>query len=536
MTAEVYDYIIVGAGSAGSVLAYRLGEEAGLRILVLEAGPDDRVLHSRAPGGFVGLFGTERVWNYVSDPEPGAAGRRIHVPQGRMLGGSSSINGMIYIRGDRHDYDGWAARGCPGWSFDDVLPYFIRAERNERLADAFHGTEGPLPVVDVPHRHPLNAAFVLAAQQAGLAYTHDFNGPDQRGVGWFQVTQEGGERAGTARAYLRPAVARGNVTVRTGAEVSRIDIADGRARGVAWRVQGQEQAAEARRAVILSAGTLGSPAILMRSGIGPGAHLQAMGIPVLLDLPGVGQNYQDHLQIPNYYRTRQPISLLGQDRGLRALRHGLEWMLFRRGLLTSNVGEACAFADTDGDGRADIQIHAFPIFVPDHVRPPPEGHGLTISPCDLRPKSRGEVLLADPGAPVPVRIRGHALEHPADVASLVRGLRLARRIARAPALTAVIERELELEAGPDAGDAELEAYVRSFVKTVYHPVGTCRLGQDRMAVVDPGLMLRGIEGLAVVDASVMPDIPSGNTNAPTIMIAERAADLLRRSGRGGATR
>jgi choline dehydrogenase-like flavoprotein len=524
---QTFDYIVIGAGSAGSVIASRLSEDPALRILVLEAGPDERVIYSRAPGAFVGLFGTDRVWPYASEPEPAAAGRRIHVPQGRMPGGSSSINGMIYIRGDATDYDDWAASGCAGWSYADVLPYFRKAEGNERLADRFHGTDGPLPVVDVPYRHPLNAAFVLAAQQCGHAYNHDFNGASQLGVGYFQVTQKNGERASTASAYLRPALARGNIALEIEAAVERILFEGRKATGVAWRWHGQARTARATRAVVLCAGTLASPKILMQSGVGPAAHLKEAGVEVVHDLPGVGRNYQDHLQVLNYYRSRRPISLAGQDRGLNALRNGLQWMLFRTGLLTSNVAEACLFADSDGDGRADLQIHSFPVFVPDHERTPPEGHGLTIGACDVRPRSRGELRLAGPDPSAPAKLHSNALSDDRDVTSLVRGLRLSRRIARAAAMAGHLDGELVLDAGLDAPDAVLADYVRNYTKTVYHPVGTCAMGTGAGAVVGPDLSVHGMESLRVVDASVMPSIPSGNTNAPTIMIAEKAADLLR---------
>lgn len=522
---ESFDYIVVGAGSAGSVIASRLGEDPRTTVLVLEAGPSERILRTQAPGAFVPLIGTRRTWMYETEPEPAAAGRRLMVPQGRMPGGGSSINGMIYIRGQREDFDGWRDAGCDGWGFDDVLPYFVRAEGNDRLSDRYHGTEGPLQVTDVPNHHPLSAAFVRAGQEIGLSYNHDFNGARQDGVGYFQVNQHRGERASTARTYLRPALRRGNIELVLSVEVDRVTIRGRRATGVAYRRGGRLHTVAARRGVILTAGTLATPKLLMLSGVGPVGHLREHGIDVVVDSPGVGANFQDHLQVFNYYSTREPISLLGQDRGLPMLWHGLAWALFRAGLVTSNVGESCCFADLDGDGRADVQIHAFPVLVGDVGREPPPGHGITISPCDLRPKSRGIVRLRSADPRDPILFNANALSAEEDVASLVRGLRLSRGIARAPSLSRLIDRELLLDG--EQTDEQLAEYVRRYAKTVFHPVGTCRMGSDQLAVVDPALAVRGLDCLYVGDASVMPSIVSGNTNAAAIMIGERCADLVR---------
>jgi choline dehydrogenase-like flavoprotein len=524
-----YDHIIIGAGSAGCVLAHRL-VRGGRKVLLLEAGPSDKHPFVRMPAAFVRVLGTERSWDYLSEPQADAGGRAMHVPQGRMLGGGSSLNAMVYIRGQAADYDGWRDAGCPGWGWSEVLPAFKRAEANERYAEPLHGRAGPLRVSEPRFRHPLSQAFVQAAQQAGLRGNADFNGAEQAGVGFYQTTTFNGERGSTSATYLAAVRQDDKLGIRTGVEVTRLVVENGRAVGVDFIEGGQVQRARCARDVLVCAGALSSPKLLMLSGIGPGAHLQSLGIPVQRDSPGVGQNYQDHLEVSVYARTRQPISLLGQDQGLRALRHGVQWQLFRRGLLTSNVVESGGFVDTLGSGRPDLQFHVLPVLVGDMDREPLPGHGLSINPCFLRPVSRGSVALRSADPKAPILFDAGALREQADVDTLVRGVKLARKILRAPALAAVIEHELLPAAADTLSDAQIEAHVRSHAKTVYHPAGTCRMGSDALAVVDPQLRVHGVANLRVCDASVMPRLPSGNTNAPTIMIAERCAEFILSAG------
>ena len=523
---KTYDYVVVGAGSAGCVVATRL-VEAGRSVLLLEAGPRDDSLFVRMPGATFRLIGSARTWLYETEPQPAANGRKMVVPQGRTLGGGSSVNGMVYIRGNPADYDGWRDAGCPGWGWADVLPVFKRTERNARLAGPLHGTDGPLAVGDATLRHPLSRAFVQAGQEIGLPHNEDFNGPSQEGVGFYQTTIAGGVRASTPASYLARVRGRPGLEILTDRLVTRVVVENGQAVGIAFRnTDGTEGAARVREEVILSAGTLATPKILMLSGIGPAAHLAACGVEVVRDLAGVGANFHDHLGVSVYGRTRRPISLLGQDRGVRAARHALQWLLFRNGLLSSNVIESGGFADTDGDGRVDVQFHVIPTLTGDVDRPPPPGHGLSINTCVLRPRSRGTVRLrgADPAAPI--RFDGRFLSDAADIATLKRGVALARRILRAPALKRLIESEILPSAADEIDDAALEAHVRAIAKTVYHPVGTCRMGSDDGAVVDPQLRVRSLDRLRIADASIMPAITSGNTNAPAIMIGERCADFI----------
>ncbi len=534
---EEFDYIVVGGGSAGCVLASRLSEKPDTRVLLLEEGPHDRTMWVRMPVGTFKLVGTESSFIFKTEPEAAAHGRTFVVPQGRMLGGGSSINGGVYIRGQREDYDEWQALGCPGWSFADVLPYFRKCEGNSRLAGPFHGTEGPLKVTDMPHRHPLSEACIRATQETGdffnhdIPYNHDFNGASQEGVGFYQVTQQGGERGNTSRYYLRDNAAehRPNLSIRHDTLVGRLLFEGKRAIGVAFRQKGgAETEATARREVVLTAGAFGTPKLLMLSGIGPAAHLKEHGVEVRADMAEVGGNFQDHISSPIWARLKAPIGLRGHEKGPTGLRHFLEWFFFRTGLLTSNIVESGGFFDLDGDGRPDVQFHFMPLIRGETEQKTPQVHGITVQPNLLECHSRGEVRLRsrDP-ADLPL-FKGNYLSHPEDVATLLRGVRFARRILQAPSLAKLVAEEILPGVNTPDEDGPLIEHIRATAKTVFHPTSTCRMGTDPGAVVDPKLKLRGFEGVRIADASIMPKIIRGNTNAPTIMIAERAADFIAR--------
>ena len=537
MEASDFDILIVGAGSAGCVLAARLSEDPAIRVGLIEAGPPDKSVLIHCPAGLALLAQTGGAnWAFETVPQPGFNGRRGYQPRGKVLGGSSSVNAMIYARGHRADYDAWAAEGNPGWSYDEVLPWFKRAEHNERGADAFHGTGGPLNVADLRSDATWRERFTQAGVQAGYPHNPDFNGAEQEGFGPYQVTHRNGERFSAAKAYLTPNLSRPNLQVLTGAQVLRVRFEGHRAVGVDVRMGGTERTLKARREVILSAGALQSPQLLMLSGVGPGAHLQALGLPVLHDLPGVGQHLHDHIDVVQVVDAPGHHDLFGLSLAgaVRALRGVFEWRRHRTGLLTTNFGEGGAFIrSTPGEPVPDLQLHFVVGKLVDHGRKTVFGHGYSCHVCLLRPKSRGGVTLASTDPLATPLIDPAFLSDDDDTARLVRGFKLMRTILAQPALAQYGGREVATSAAAQT-DAQIEAYVRQHADTIYHPVGTCRMGPAAQAaaggsVVDAELRVHGLQGLRVVDASVMPQIVGGNTNAPTIMIAEKAADLVRQS-------
>jgi choline dehydrogenase len=528
-----FDYVIVGAGSAGCVLANRLSASGKYSVLLLEAGPRDTNPWIHVPLGYGKLFKEKAVnWMYQTEPEPGLGGRSVFQPRGKTLGGSSSINGLLYIRGQHEDYDRWRQHGNLGWGFDDVLPYFKKAEDQTRGADDFHGAGGPLPVSNLGHPDPISAAFIEAAVEAGLPRNPDFNGASQEGAGFFQTTTKGGRRASAAIAYLRPAKARANLHVETSALAERILFEGRRAVAVTYRHSGVLCTARARSEILIAGGAFNSPQLLQLSGVGPADLLRQHGIEIVLDAQGVGHDLQDHMQVRVVMRCSQAITLNDiVNNPARKVLAGLRYAAFRTGPLTIAAGTSGAFFRTNPRlATPDIQIHFLPFSTDKMGEKLHPFSGFTASVCQLRPESRGSIRIrsADPAAPPEIRINYLASE--VDRTANVEGLKILRKILSAPALAPFVVEEVDPGAKVTSDEALL-AFCRARGTTVYHPTSTCRMGSDPLAVVDQRLRLRGIDGLRVVDASVMPDLVSGNTNAPVIMIAEKASDMILQDAR-----
>ena len=519
-----HDYIVVGAGSAGCVLAGRLSEDPRARVLLLEAGSSDSAKEVRIPAAFSRLFKSTRDWNYSTEEEPYLNGRRLYWPRGKMLGGSSSMNAMIYIRGNPADYDCWKQLGNEGWGWTDVLPYFKKSENQERGASEFHGTGGPMSVSDLRYVNELTRAFLGGAEELGIPANADFNGVTQDGAGLNQVTQKNGARHSAADAYLEPALRRTNLTVLTGAHASRVLIENHHAVGIEYARNGALHQARAEREVILAGGAVNSPQLLLLSGIGPANELSRRGLQAIHDLPGVGKNLQDHPMVSVGYLCRKPVSLAGAE----SIPNIVRWLIFRRGPLSSNVAEAGIFLRTqEGLHAPDLQILFGPAYYMNHGFDRRKEHCFGFAPILIAPESTGNIELRSANPLDAPAIRANYFSGDRDMRVMIEGVRRCREIAHTKAFEAY--RGEELHPGVEATtDEQIAAFIRSTAQTLYHPAGTCKMGRDAMAVVDPRLRVHGIDGLRVVDASVMPRIIAGNTNAPTMMIAEKAADMIRK--------
>ena len=526
----MFDYIIIGGGSAGSVLAGRLTQDPAVRVCLLEAGPADRSVLIHCPAGLAVMAKFElNGWGQATTPQAGLNNRRGYQPRGKVLGGSSSINAMVYVRGQHADYDHWAAQGNPGWAWDDVRPYFLRAEHNERGANDWHGAGGPLNVADLRAPNRFSHLFTQAGVQAGHPHNTDFNGATQEGVGLYQVTHKNGERHSAAKGYLTPHLGRSNLQVTTGAHATRILFDGQRAVGVEFLQGGALNTVRCTREVLLSAGALLSPQLLLLSGVGPGAQLQKHGIPVLHDLPGVGAHLHDHPDVVQVMDAPALKDLFGLSlSGMAQMARGaLEWRRSRTGALTTNFAEAGGFIKSDpSEPVPDLQLHFVIGKLVDHGRKTVFGHGYSTHVCLLQPKSRGTVSLASKDPMALPLVDPNFLADPDDMERLVRGFKRIREILSQPAIAQFGAQELAASANART-DAEIEQYIRQHADTIYHPVGSCRMGPGPMDVVDAKLRVHGLSGLRVIDASVMPRIVSGNTNAPTVMIAEKAVDMLR---------
>ncbi len=524
---QQYDYIIIGAGSAGCVLANRLSANPGNRVLLLEAGPADKHQNVKIPAAFPKLFRSALDWNLESVPQAHLNNRRLYQPRGKMLGGSSSINAMIYIRGHRADYDQWEAAGNEGWGYEQVLPYFIKAEGQQRIQDQYHGQGGPLQVEDRRYTNKLSEVFVDAAQGLGYTANNDFNGARQEGFGLYQVTHKKGQRHSAAAAYLHPISKRPNLVVRTNAQVQQVVIEEAQATGVTYQLNGETRNPVARKEVILCAGAFNSPQLLMLSGIGDADQLKAAGLPVIKHLPGVGSNLQDHLVFFTVFNTHYRHTLDSAERMPGALKNLFNYTTAKKGPFVSNVGEAGGFVKTSPEQPApDMQYHFGPCYFVQHgFGNPQKGQGYSIGGKVLNPKSRGTVKLASAVPTDPVLIDPQYLSDPDDMQRSIWGYKLALQLGMHEAFAPYRQGLYDPKAMPDTDEA-IADHIRQTAETLYHPVGTCKMGLDDMAVVNAQLQVKGIQGLRVVDASVMPFITRGNTNAPTIMIAEKAADMI----------
>jgi len=531
-----FDYVIIGAGSAGCVLANRLSADPSRQVLLIEAGPPDNYVWIHIPVGYFKTMHNPRTdWCMKTEPDPGLNGRQLQWPRGRVLGGSSSINGLLYIRGQPEDYDQWRQLGCTGWSYDDVLPFFRRSEDQERGESEFHGSGGPLAVSDMRVQRDVCDAYIAAAEEIGIPRNNDFNGATQEGAGYFQLTARNGRRCSAAVGYLNPAKRRPNLRIVTGSLVNRIMIENGRATGVELSAEGVMQRVRAVGEVLLSAGAINSPHLLELSGIGRGEVLQDIGVPVVRELPGVGENLQDHLQARSVYRCNRPTLNDEVNHPVRKVMIGLDYMLRRRGPMSMGASQVCIFARTHpSKATPDVQFHIQPL----SADKPGDGlhrySAFTASVCQLRPESRGRLVLRSSDPRETVAIHPNYLATLTDQQAIVDGMKLARRLAATRALSPFIVEEL-VPGPPVQTDAEMLENARNTATTIYHPVGTCKMGTDPGAVVDARLRVHGVRGLRVVDASIMPTLVSGNTNAPAIMIGEKAASMILEDARAMAT-